>query len=291
MPPNKDARTKLLDAAMDVIRGKGFAATSVDELCQAAGVTKGAFFHHFRSKEELGVAAAAHFGEMAAAHLRRRPLPVRSTTRCSASSATSTSAARSCRASSPNTPACSAPWCRRPTPPTRRSATACEREIIGHAATLEADHRRGAGARGAGRPTGRPRSLALHIQGVLQGAFILAKATGGAQVAADSLGHLRRYLTLLLRDRQRKGGSHMSYVDGFVVAVPTANREAYRKHAEEALAIFKEHGGAALRRVLGRRRARRQGHVLPDGGEAQGRRDGGLLLGRMALAGRRATPA
>jgi len=33
---------------------------------------------------------------------------------------------------------------------------------------------------------------------VLQGAFILAKATGGAQVAADSLGHLRRYLTLLL---------------------------------------------------------------------------------------------
>ncbi|HET9069532.1 MAG TPA: helix-turn-helix domain-containing protein, partial [Amaricoccus sp.] len=42
MPPNKDARTKLLDAAMSVIRAKGFAATSVDELCQAAGVTKGA---------------------------------------------------------------------------------------------------------------------------------------------------------------------------------------------------------------------------------------------------------
>ena len=34
----------------------------------------------------------------------------------------------------------------------------------------------------------------------------------------------------------------MSYVDGFVLAVPTANREAYRKHAEEALVIFKEHG-------------------------------------------------
>ncbi len=73
MPPNKDARTKLLDAAMDVIRGKGFAATSVDELCQAAGVTKGAFFHHFRSKEELGVAAAAHFGEMAAAIFSTAP--------------------------------------------------------------------------------------------------------------------------------------------------------------------------------------------------------------------------
>ena len=39
----------------------------------------------------------------------------------------------------------------------------------------------------------------------------------------------------------------MSYVDGFVVAVPTAKREAYRKYAEEALPIFKEHG--ALRHV------------------------------------------
>ena len=62
----KDARTRLLDAALTVIRSKGYADTSVDELCQAAGVTKGAFFHHFRSKEALGVAAAAHFGEMAA---------------------------------------------------------------------------------------------------------------------------------------------------------------------------------------------------------------------------------
>ena len=34
----------------------------------------------------------------------------------------------------------------------------------------------------------------------------------------------------------------MSYVDGFVVAVPTSKQEEYRKHAEEALAIFKEHG-------------------------------------------------
>jgi uncharacterized protein YbaA (DUF1428 family) len=39
----------------------------------------------------------------------------------------------------------------------------------------------------------------------------------------------------------------MSYVDGFVAAVPTANRETYRKHAEAALAVFKEHG--ALRCV------------------------------------------
>jgi uncharacterized protein YbaA (DUF1428 family) len=34
----------------------------------------------------------------------------------------------------------------------------------------------------------------------------------------------------------------MSYVDGFVAAVPTANREAFRKHAEESAVIFMEHG-------------------------------------------------
>lgn len=34
----------------------------------------------------------------------------------------------------------------------------------------------------------------------------------------------------------------MAYVDGFVAAVPTANREIYREHAETAARVFKEHG-------------------------------------------------
>ena len=38
----------------------------------------------------------------------------------------------------------------------------------------------------------------------------------------------------------------MTYVDGFVAAVPTANREAYRKHAEAAAVVFKEHGALKL---------------------------------------------
>ncbi|HZP85696.1 MAG TPA: DUF1428 domain-containing protein [Burkholderiales bacterium] len=38
----------------------------------------------------------------------------------------------------------------------------------------------------------------------------------------------------------------MNYVDGFVCAVPTANREAYRKHAASAAALFKEHGALAV---------------------------------------------
>ena len=38
----------------------------------------------------------------------------------------------------------------------------------------------------------------------------------------------------------------MSYVDGFVAAVPTANREAYRLHAELAAKMFKEHGALSV---------------------------------------------
>lgn len=34
----------------------------------------------------------------------------------------------------------------------------------------------------------------------------------------------------------------MTYIDGFVAAVPTANREAFRKHAESAAAMFKKNG-------------------------------------------------
>src|SRR5271154_2535221 len=55
------ARNRLLNAALRIIREKGYHATSGDELCVAAGVTKGAFFHHFRSKEDLAVAAAEHW--------------------------------------------------------------------------------------------------------------------------------------------------------------------------------------------------------------------------------------
>jgi len=38
----------------------------------------------------------------------------------------------------------------------------------------------------------------------------------------------------------------MNYIDGFVVAVPTANRERYKKHAEAAAVVFKEHGALRL---------------------------------------------
>src|SRR5215470_10591613 len=62
---HSDSRTRLLDAAIHLVRAQGYAATTVDDVCRATGLTKGAFFHHFKSKEDLALAAAAHFSAMA----------------------------------------------------------------------------------------------------------------------------------------------------------------------------------------------------------------------------------
>jgi AcrR family transcriptional regulator len=46
-------RDRLLDLAYDAVIRKGFAATSIEELVEAAGITKSGFFYHFKDKNEL----------------------------------------------------------------------------------------------------------------------------------------------------------------------------------------------------------------------------------------------
>lgn len=47
-------RIRLLDTAERLVTDNGFAATSVDQVIAEAGSSKGAFFHHFSSKTDLG---------------------------------------------------------------------------------------------------------------------------------------------------------------------------------------------------------------------------------------------
>jgi TetR/AcrR family transcriptional regulator, transcriptional repressor for nem operon len=50
----------LLDAAYSLMLSKGFPSTTVDEICSAAEVSKGSFYHFFSSKEELAIAVIEH---------------------------------------------------------------------------------------------------------------------------------------------------------------------------------------------------------------------------------------
>ena len=193
------AKAKLLEAATVLIRTKGFAGTSVDDLCTAAGVTKGAFFHHFASKEALGVAAADFWSETTGAFFREAPYnwhedpldrvlgyidfrseliegPVEGFT-CVAG----TMVQESFRTS-----------------PAIRDA--CDASISGNAAMLEADIAEAIARYGVKDVTAK--SLSLHIQAVLQGGFILAKAKGGADVARETVAHLKRYFEMLFKRAQ-----------------------------------------------------------------------------------------
>lgn len=59
-------KQRVIDAAVRLMLRQGFAATSVDQICAEAGLTKGSFFHHFESKEAVGKAAVEWWGRMGA---------------------------------------------------------------------------------------------------------------------------------------------------------------------------------------------------------------------------------
>ena len=63
----------------------------------------------------------------------------------------------------------------------------------------------------------------------------------------------------------------MTYVDGFVLAVPADKKEAFREHADSLQPFFKEHGATRVVECLGRRRARRQAHRFQGRGEGRRR--------------------
>ena len=194
-PERGDARTRLLEAARDVIRQKGFTATTVSDLCAAAGVTSGAFFHNFKSKEALGAAAADYWSQTTAELFRAAPYHDHADPLArvlgyidfrkaiidgdiAQFTCLAGTMAQEVYASSPDIRA------------------ACGASILDHAATLEPDIEAAMQAHGI-TADWSPASLAQYTQAVLQGAFILAKATGDRNVARDSVDHLRRYVELL----------------------------------------------------------------------------------------------
>jgi TetR/AcrR family transcriptional repressor of nem operon len=56
-------RRKLIEANTSLILRQGFNATTVDEICAEAGLTKGSFFYHFENKDDIGQAVVKTWGE------------------------------------------------------------------------------------------------------------------------------------------------------------------------------------------------------------------------------------
>jgi TetR/AcrR family transcriptional repressor of nem operon len=57
MPRTSSARERLIDSACQLVHTRSYAATSVEDLCLAAGVQKGSFYHFFAAKHELMLGA------------------------------------------------------------------------------------------------------------------------------------------------------------------------------------------------------------------------------------------
>lgn len=196
---SKPAKEKLLNAAFSLIRTKGYSSTTVDDLCKAAEVTKGTFFHYFDSKEALAVAAAKHWSLVTGELFKSAPYHDHSdpldrflgyidfrkqllTGELPEFTCLVGTLVQETYDSNPDI------------------RKACKDSIFGHAQNLESDIRE-AKKKYSPNATWTPKSLAIHTQAVLQGAFILAKADESAEIAIDSVEHLKNYIQLLFKNK------------------------------------------------------------------------------------------
>jgi TetR/AcrR family transcriptional repressor of nem operon len=197
------SKVKFLDAALHVIRAKGYSATRIEDICEAAGLTKGSFFHHFKSKEDLALAAADHFAAMADGIFAHAPYQ-RIADPLERLLGYVDFRSAILLGDLPDYTCLLGTMVQEvyDTHPAIRAA--CEKHISAHAEVVS----RGiaeAKSRYVPNAPWTPESLAMFTQAVLQGAFVLAKAKHGPEVAAECLRHLRRYLETQFRPTANQG--------------------------------------------------------------------------------------
>lgn len=197
--PAADSRTRILDAALDAFREQGYTATTVDDLCRAAGVTKGAFFHHFESKEAAALAAIAHWNESTGALFAGAPYWKIEDPRERLLAYLEFRAAL-VRGELPEFTCLLGTLVQETFASHPALRRACGAGIEAHARTLVPTIEE---ARRQYAPDAdwSAESLALHVQVVLQGAFVLAKAMNEPKVVLDAIAHQRRYVECLLPRR------------------------------------------------------------------------------------------
>lgn len=197
----KSAKEKLLEAGFSLIRNKGYSATTVDDLCREAGVTKGTFFHYFNNKETYAVEAAKHWSKVtgeffktASYHKLTNPFErFLGYIKFRKEILKGTTSEFTCLVGTMVQEAYSTHEVIR---------DACRESIFGHAEVLETDIKE---AKDLYAPAGTwtPKSLALHTQAVIQGSFILAKAGDDSSFASESIDHLINYVHYLFNKEKK----------------------------------------------------------------------------------------
>ncbi len=201
-PRGEESRRRVLEAALTVFRTKGYTATTVDDLCAAARVTKGSFFHHFDSKEAAALAAIAHWNEMTGELFATAPYWKIDDPRAQLLAYLDFRAAL-VRGALPEFTCLLGTLVQETFASHPTLQAACGAGIAAHAQTLVPTIE-AAKERYAPLAEWSAESLAFHIQTVLQGGFVLAKAMNDPRMALDAIEHLKRYVAMLLSSPKRR---------------------------------------------------------------------------------------
>jgi len=187
-------KTRLLESAERLMLSKGYAATTVEEICETAKLTKGSFFHYFDSKDDLGRAVLERFCvsaeqlHAACCGVERDPLKrvynyIDATIKLSQDPTMS----KGCLLGTFAQELCDG------YPKIKR---VCEQGFKSWADQFGKELAQ-AKARYAPKVSFEPRDVAEYFIAVVEGALILAKAHGDPKVVARMLRHFRAYVQSL----------------------------------------------------------------------------------------------
>ena len=191
-----EAKEKILEAAQTLMLGRGYNATTVDEICQAARLTKGSFFHYFKSKEHLGRELLERFcccsfkklGEVCSCQKEKDPLKrVYAYLDFMIKLSKDPMMAKGCLLGTLSQELSD-------TNPRMREV--CAKGFAEWAEFLKRDLR---AAKEKYAPKARfdPATLADHLIAVIEGSQILAKARQNPNILARNLDHFKQYLETL----------------------------------------------------------------------------------------------
>ncbi len=174
---------------------KGFVATTVDEICEAAGLTKGSFFHYFASKEDLARAALDRFVAAKATWFQHAPF-VKKRDPLQRVYGYVDSIIEMARQPGAPSGCLLGNFAQELSDTHPQIRTQCANHFAQWTATFkrDLDEAKAKYAPGASFDT---QSLAEHFITVLEGALILAKAKQKRELVADHVRHFKRYVQSL----------------------------------------------------------------------------------------------